>query len=188
MVHWQFHQKFFKILILLGNNEEVLNCKEQPPIYNENMTDSQKALCIAEWQANELSWSIVMPEADVKYWLEIFSKINSNEIFSEYLGYEAQIYGIVSHYKVSPYVVKKRLRQLGYDWADGTWLEIDGKRYPAFAFAQGTLRENETFVIDRANYERLIKENKEFAELINSGMYIYLGYAVCFGFGLSSPK
>lgn len=184
LVHWQFHPKFFMILMLLGNNEEALNCKVQPPIYKDNMTDSQKALCIAEWQANELSWRIVMPEVDVKYWLEILSKIASKEIFSKYLGHEAQIYGIASHYKVSPYVVKKRLRQLGYDWADGTWIEIDGKRYPEFQFPQGTLKEDETFIIDCSNYEKLLRENEEFAELINSGRYIYIDYAVC----LLDPK
>ncbi len=71
------------------------------------------------------------------------------------------------------------MRQLGYDFVDGTIIECDGKPVPPFIFPQNTLKDDETFVIDRENYERLLRENKEFAELINSGRYIYLGYVVC---------
>lgn len=180
LVHWIFHQKFFKILVLLGNDDESLNCKAQLPIFNNNLNDSQKALCIAEWQANELSWRIVMPEVGVKYYLERFSKIDSIKNYPKWLSYEAIVFGIASVYNVSPYVAKKRLRQLGYDYVDGTCLEIDGKTYPTFTFHQGTLKENETFVIDRSNYERLLRENDEFAELIEKRYFVYTGYVVCY--------
>lgn len=82
-------------------------------------------------------------------------------------------------YGVSPYVAKERLRQLGYDNVDGTIIEFDGDKKKPFTFPRGTLNENETFVINRVNYERPLRENKDFAELINSGRYVYLGYVVC---------
>lgn len=179
LVHWNFHQKFFKILILLGNTEDALNYKAQPPIYNECMNDSQKALFIAEWQAYELSWRIVMPEDDVKIKLEQIRDADFIKKYAEWFRPELIVDDIALMYKVSPYVVKIRLRQLGYDFADGTCLEIDGKRYLPFAFAPGSLKQNETFVIDRANYNRLLRENKIFAELITTKEFVYTGYVVC---------
>ncbi len=179
LVHWQFHQKFFKILMLLGNTEDALNYKAQPPIYNESMNDSQKALCIAEWQANELSWSIVMPKISIDQMIELNDKILADNKYPSSVIPDLKVAGIAYHFHVSPYVAKIRLRQLGYDFADGTCLEIDGKRYLPFAFAPGWLKQNETFVIDRANYERLLREDKDFADFINTSRYIYLGYVVC---------
>lgn len=76
--------------------------------------------------------------------------------------------------------MKNRLRQLGYDYADGTFVIVDGCTYPAFTFANGTLKENETFVIDRNNYEKLLIENEEFAELIDKKYFVYTGYVVCY--------
>lgn len=41
-------------------------------------------------------------------------------------------------------------------------------------------KENETFVIDRNNYEKLLIENEEFAELIDKKYFVYTGYVVCY--------
>lgn len=92
---------------------------------------------------------------------------------------QACVIKFAKKYGVSCYVAKERLHQLGYDFVDGTIIEFDGEQKKPFYFTPGTLKENETFVIDHANYERLLRENKEFAELINSGRYVYLGYVVC---------
>lgn len=184
LVHWQFHQKFFKILMLLGNTEDALNYNTLPPIYNECMNDSQKALCIAEWQAYELSWRIVMPEDDVKNKLEQIRDADSIKNCAEWLRSKLIVDDIALMYKVSSPVVKIRLRQLGYDFADGTCLEIDGKRYLPFAFAPGSLKQNETFVINRTNFEKLLREDKEFAGLIESHYYIYITLDVYTHLGL----
>ena len=73
---------------------------------------------------------------------------------------------------------------MGYDCVDGTIIEFDGNKKKPFTFPRGTLKENETFVIDRNNYEQLLCDNSDIADLINSGRYVYLGYVVC----LFDPK
>ncbi|MCR5111727.1 MAG: ImmA/IrrE family metallo-endopeptidase [Ruminococcus sp.] len=178
LVHWQFHQKFFKILMLLGNNQESLDCKAQPPAFNDNMKEYQKALCIAEWQANELSWRIAMPKISVEQVFEVNTDI-IDKMSPLSNKSELMVYGIASYFGVSPYVAKIRLRQLGHHLVDGTCLEIDGKRYPSFIFVPDSLKEAESFVIDRANYNRLLRENKIFAELITTKEFVYTGYVVC---------
>ncbi len=93
--------------------------------------------------------------------------------------YQNMIYKLSVDFNVPPEIMKLRLRQLGYDFADGTFLSIDGCIYKPFTFKPGSLNENETFVIGKADYERLLQENKDFANLINSGKYVYIGYVIC---------
>ena len=48
-----------------------------------------------------------------------------------------------------------------------------------FWFTEGILEQNQTFVIDKAGYDRLYEKDRDFAELIDFGKFIYLGYVVC---------
>ncbi|SEH85771.1 hypothetical protein SAMN02910265_03070 [Ruminococcus flavefaciens] len=183
LVHWHLHQRFFKLLVLLGTDADTMNCLEKPVAFADNMPDIQKALCIAEWQANALAMRLAIPSCTVdaanKKIANDLSTYNGNygDMRQTFVKKFAKMYG------VSLYVAKTRNRQLGYDGVDGTCLEYEenGKKIqPApFYFQLGTLKENETFVIYRKNYEKLMHEDKVFAELINSGRYVYLGYVVC---------
>ncbi len=95
--------------------------------------------------------------------------------------YRNMIYKLSLDFNVPPDIMKKRMRQLGYDYADGVCFNpIDDIIFPPFTFAKGSLNENETFVIDRDNYERLLRENEEFTKLINSKVFVYTGYVVCY--------
>lgn len=183
LVHWQLHQKFLKLLVILGTDSDTMNCKRKPTLYDESMSDIHKAFCIAEWQANALAMRLAIPQSTV----EIAINMVANDPATHYDNYgdrmQACVINFARRYGVSCYVAKERLRQLGYDFVDGTILEYEDnskKIQPApFYFEPGTLKENETFVIYRADYEKLLKENKEFADLINTEKYVYLGYVVC---------
>lgn len=183
LVHWQLHQKFLKLLVILGTDSDTMNCKQEPILYDESMPDIQKAFCIAEWQANALAMRLAIPRSTVDTAINMVSNDLATHYDNSGDRMQACVINFARLYGVSCYVAKERLRQLGYDFVDGTILEYENnsKRIqPApFYFQPGTLKENETFVIYRANYEKLISEDKEFAELINSRMYIYLGYVVC---------
>ena len=65
LVHLQFHSRFLKILQLLGEKDIELNSTTEPVALDENMTDIQKALCIAEWQANVLATRLAIPKCTV---------------------------------------------------------------------------------------------------------------------------
>ena len=183
LIHWQLHQKFFKLLVVLGTDSDTMNCKEFPVVFSDSMTDIEKALCIAEAQASALAMRLAIPSCTV----EAANKKIANELSTYNGNYgdmrQAFVKKFAEMYGVSLYVAKTRNRQLGYDGVDGTCLEYEenGKKVqPApFGFQLGTLKENETFVIYRKNYEKLMREDKAFAELINSGRYVYLGYVVC---------
>lgn len=183
LVHLLFHDRFFKLLQLLGEEKVDLHSSTETVTLTDNMTDIQKALCIAEWQADVLAMRLAIPDITV----DAAIQKTANDPSTKYANYGDRIQAYVNKfakvYGVSPYVSKERLRQLGYDFVDGTCLEYEenGKKIQAapFYFQPGTLDDDETFIISRDEYERLLREDVEFTELINSGRYIYLGYVVC---------
>lgn len=183
LVHWALHQSYFLLLQLLDDSFEAMNCTSESIAFKDTMSSREKAYWYAEWQANELSIRVAMPkhlviEAIAEYKSETHYCDNDKYFFTGRY-YEGLIERLGKWFNVPSVLVKKRLRQLGYDFADGTLLFVDDKYYEPFSFAPDSLNENETFVINRASYDKLMSENKDLAELINSGSYIYLGNVVC---------
>lgn len=178
LIHWHYHQPFMEIIGLLDNERDSIDCSMEPLLPDDKMPAAEQAYWYAEWQANELSIRVAMPKHLVE---EAIAEYENNNAALPHDGmyYQNMINRLSWDFNVPIEIMKKRLRQLGYDCADGTFVTVDNCSYQPFTFAQGTLKENETFVIDCANYERLMRKNNDFAELINSGMYIYLGYVVC---------
>lgn len=178
LVHWKNHQKYYRMLEILESEAETMSCDIEPIVFDDSMTPIQKSHFYAECQADALAFRVAMPKFLVE---EALQKIEENSEPYKYKTdyYEDIVKKISQLFGVSRDIGKQRLRQLGYDWADSIFLRVNNKYYDSFSFAPGTLKENETFIINRANYEKLLNENKEFAELINSRMYIYLGYVVC---------
>ncbi len=181
LVHTLFHGRFLKVLQLLGEEKVDMYSSTENVALDETMSDIQKALCIAEWQADVLAMRLAIPSCTLNDTLTIatFNVKNKSKIINRGDRNQACVKEFAEIYGVSCYVAKERMRQLGFDFVDGTIIEFDGKAMPPFIFPINTLKDNETFVINSDNYERLLRENKDFAELINNGRFIYLGYVVC---------
>jgi hypothetical protein len=131
---------------------------------------------------NEMSISKIMPEYLVQKVIYEFSKrfqedsnndIVTNEQYCHYL-----LLNLSDSFNVPPHLCRKRMRQLGYDIFDGIYR--DNKEQLSFIFPPGTLKEDESFVIDQFNYKTLLVKNRKFAILMESNIYIYLGNVVCF--------
>lgn len=186
LVHWVIHRDYMKLLQFLDDTYNVMKCTSAPITLDDNMSLKEKARWYAEWQANELAIRVAMPKHLVEGAIneyensisEIHHVVNSN-IPHDGNYYENMIYKLHWDFNVPKEIMKMRLRQLGYDYADGTFVIVDECTYPAFTFAHGTLKENETFVIDRGSYERLLRENTDFADLINEKICVYTGCVVC---------
>ena len=178
LIHWHFHQPFMEITGLLDNNRAPMNCSMEPLLPDDSMSAAEKAYWYAEWQANELSVRVAMPKHLVEEAIAEYEQCNRNG-HRDGNYYQNMIDKLALDFNVPAEIMKKRFRQLGYDYADGTFVEeYAGEKYN-FAFAHGSLQQNETFVIDRFNYKKLVNKNKQFAELIDLGRYVYLGYVVC---------
>ncbi|HRR76608.1 MAG TPA: hypothetical protein P5191_07320 [Ruminococcus sp.] len=182
LVHTLFHDRFLKLLQLLGEEKVDLHSSTENLALDENMTDIQKALCIAEWQADVLAMRLTIPGCTIDDALNAAACYvkNNYKIANRGDRNQACVKVVSEIYGVSCYVAKERMRQLGFDFVDGTIIERDGKHMPPFIFPQNTLKDDETFVIDSKNYERLLRENKDFAELLEKRYFVYTGYVVCY--------
>ncbi len=183
LVHWNLHKMYIYILQLLEEDFKLMSCSSEPIAFVDSMSLKEKAYWYAEWQANELAIRVAMPKHLVEKAIEEYNNDESvhNPTDIPFSGryFQNMIYKLSWDFNVPEEVMKNRLRQLGYDYADGTFVNIDDCVYPPFTFPHGTLKENETFVIDRDNYERLVREDKLFSELIENRYYLYTGYVIC---------
>lgn len=178
LVHWKKHQKYYRLLEILESESEMMSCDTEPIVFDDSITPIQKAHFYAECQADALAFRVAMPKSLVE---EALQKIEENSEPYKYKTdyYEDIVKKISQLFGVSRDISKQRLRQLGYDWADSIFLQVNNKYYDSFSFAPGTLKENETFVINRASYKKLLRDDKKFAELIQSKKFVYTGYVVC---------
>ena len=183
LVHWHLHKKYYKLLSLLDADVEMMSCEVEPSRYDESMTMAQKAHWYAEWQANALAIRIAMPVVLLR---RAFAEISATEDKNQAPGdiVENALRRIAVMFDVPIFAAKQRARQVGIEAADGAFVYVDGKWHEPFVFENGNLAPKQTYVIDRASYENLHSNNADFAELIDSGKYIYLGYVVC----INDPK
>ena len=177
LVHWSCHQLYFIFRMLLDEGFDSMNCTSESLILDEGMSLAEKAYFYAEWQANELAIRLAMPKEYVEKFLAEYAEKHDN-LSCDTSYYEQMLDKMRWAFNIPISVIKKRMRQLGYAFVDGIRPEVDGVQYPSFTLNK-TLRGNESYIINRRNYERLLRENTGFAELINSGGYVYLGYVVC---------
>lgn len=183
IVHWYLHQKYFKLLSLLDDQSDMMSCEIEPSRFEEGMTVAQKAHWFAEWQANALAIRIAMPLNRLR---KAFKEISETENKDQFPGDIVQnaISRIAEMFDVPIFAAKQRVRQLGVEAADGAFVYVDGQWYEPFVFENGNLAEHQTYVIDKASYEKIYNDNRDFAHLIDSGRFVYLGYVVC----INDPK
>lgn len=182
IIHWYYHQKFFKVLSLLDDEANMMPCDVEPQKYDDNMTGLQKARWFVEWQANALGMRIAMPQAlFVKAMHEAYEAASGIPRMGCYKAkvLEDTIHRVAMLFGVSDFAAKQRAIQLGLDIAAGTFIYIDGHYHAPFTFEEGTLQPKQSFVIDRAGLDEVCQKNKHVAELLESKKFIYIGYLVC---------
>lgn len=183
IIHWYIHKKYFMLLALLDDETDMMSCEVEPNHYDESMSLAQKAHWFAEWQANALSIRIAMPKAlMVRAFQEAYDAAGPYHFKGELV--ENILNRVARLFDVPRFAVKQRARQLDFDVSDGAFVNVDGKYHEPFYFTEGILDQHQTFVIDKAGYEQLYRENADFSTLIDSGKFVYLGYVTC----INDPK
>ena len=90
LVHTLFHDRFLKLLQLLGEEKVDMDSSEEPITLDKNMTDIQKAICIAEWQSNVLAMRLAIPQITVDDF--IFDIPFDSSTWYEHRGEQFQAY------------------------------------------------------------------------------------------------
>ncbi|MCR4638250.1 helix-turn-helix transcriptional regulator [Ruminococcus sp.] len=183
IIHWHLHKKYYQLLALLDDQSDMMSCEVEPSHYEESMTMAQKAHWYAEWQANALALRIAMPQhLMVRAMEEAYDASEPYHYKGELV--EDMLKRVAMLFDVPRFAAKQRARQLGWDVADGAFVYVDGKWHQPFYFPEGILEQYQTFVIDKNGFDKIYSSNADFAELIDSGKYLYIGYVVC----INDPK
>lgn len=69
--------------------------------------------------------------------------------------------------------------ELGFDFAEGTNVYVDGKYYPPYSFRKGSLKRNQTFTIDAKNAVIESYVNPALSAQVKNGSIIYANCMYC---------
>ena len=151
-VHWDMHYKFFELQKLLNPEISSIACAVV-----ENYEKPKDALSEEyswmEWQANALAPKILIPAKTGRAkFIEIYTTLSQSmpdTPNAELMEYTVKQFA--EFFDVSEVAAKIRAIELGFDQAAGVLNYVDGKKCPPFSFTKGTLKKDQTFVIDWTN-------------------------------------
>lgn len=172
-VHWDRHRRPFELQKLLSGNCSHISC-EIVETYDGISVDDP-SLKWMEWQANQLTPRILMPAEMTKKKLNEclhrlhaeFPRMRNAELLEKAIDELAMFFG------VSFLAAKLRAIDLGFDTAQGTGVYVDGRYLPPFSFPKGTLKVNQTYVLDELNALQAIAFSTELRELYREGKIVY---------------
>ena len=185
-VHWDKHHKFFELQQLLNPGISTITCAVVEKYDKLNDGSLASELDWMEWQANALAPRILMPASTTKQKLttilralhQAFPNTRDAEIM------QLAISQLADFFQVSTVAAKIRAVELGFDQAAGVFNYVDGTYHEPFSFKRGTLKKNQTFVVDRNNaiMEGII--NPEIAQMCRSGLIVHADGV----FAINNPK
>ncbi len=151
-VHWDMHYKFFELQKLLNPEISSIACAVVEK-YDKPKDALSEEYSWMEWQANALAPKILIPARTGRAkFIEIYTTLSQsmpdlpNAVLMEYT-----VKQFAEFFDVSEVAAKIRTIELGFDQAAGVLNYVDGKKCPPFSFAKGTLKKDQTFVIDWTN-------------------------------------
>lgn len=185
-VHWDKHHKFFELQQLLNPGISTITCAVVEKYDKLDDGSLASELDWMEWQANALAPRILMPASTTKQKLtailralhQAFPNTRDAEIM------QLAISQLADFFQVSTVAAKIRAVELGFDQAAGVFNYVDGTYHEPFSFKRGTLKKNQTFVVDRNNaiMEGII--NPEIAQMCRSSLIVHADGV----FAINNPK
>ena len=135
-----------------------------------------------EWQANAIAPKILIPAKTGRAKLNEGPLNTLTRAFSCSLPAKRPLWRafaiseFADFFKVSTMAAEIRAIELGFDQAAGVFNYVDGQYYPPFSFAKGSLKKDQTFIIDRNNaiIESLFNQ-RYLAEDFKAGRFIHAG-------------
>lgn len=182
-VHWDRHRKAFQLERLYNDKATQIKCEVVGGIRNTG------AACSTDWmerQANALAPKILMPMdmfkrksiERIKHYQKALNKTEIVDVL------EPVITDLSTFYNVSLCAAKIRLVEAGYEEAVGVYTYIDGHYVRPHYFKRGSITRKQTFTIGVRDVAIQRMVNREFAQLLEDGEYIFVENHMCF----NSPK
>ena len=178
-VHWEMHRRPFALQQILNRKASHISCEIVEKY--EGMAQDASAFEWMEWQANQLAPRILMPAEMTKRKLEeTLARLHAeypqvrNAVLLEKAVNELSLF-----FGVSNLAAKLRAIELGYDSAQGIQVYCEGRYLQPFSFPKGTLKLNQTFVLDEQNAMWAIFLTPELRDLFFMQKIVYANCMVC---------
>lgn len=184
-VHWDKHYKFFELQKLINPELTSISCAVVDE-HKKGTGSLSEELAWMEWQSNAIAPKILIPAKTGRAKLkEILNTIIYNfTVNSKALIMELAIKEFATFFKVSTMAAKIRAIELGFEQAAGVFNFVNGEYYPPFSFSRGSLKKNQTFIIESKNVIIASLFNPGLAEHFKTGHFIHVGGMVV----INNPK
>lgn len=172
LVHWHFHRNYFELMQCLDKEKTHVVCK------NDDKRCTDKDIYWMEWQARNLAPRILAPKKQAIIEIkELKEKILSENKTLPNSEKEKKLVELFANsFGLSTQSAKIRLRELGETRADGVYNFMGngyGYREPFF-FKSGFLEINQTFILNKESYMRLLKSDTDIGKAIVKGELVYV--------------
>lgn len=168
--HYAQHYLFYCLQEMASNDRRVVPTKTITIKEGEEYKD---AIYFMENQANRGGLALMMPAAHTR---EVIRKECGKVRDFAHYGEVYETAGRAMHRKlgVPEFRIRQRMIQLGNVRARGALNKANRREIAPFAFDPDSWRDSgHTFIIDYSKMNRLMEENPEFRELVDSGRYVY---------------
>lgn len=175
-VHWYLHRNFFELLKILQPKATHIECESDSK--TKGFLGFEDDLRWIEWQANTLAPKILVPRnmgiLKFEECLKAADFYNEESSFEKSARFNLALNSFADFFGVSKMAAKIRLIELGYPQAIGTNNYCDDEVVEPFFFKKGTLKEGQSYLIDRNNAAFETLTNKKLSSLVTSGTFVYV--------------
>ncbi len=145
-LHSYLHRPAFEFAKMINNDIHFIQCQV------EGVFSGEKNKSITEWmeiQANGLAPCVLMPAEMVRQYLKSIIPFYKSAHGGTVLSWiNDVVQAVADEFEVTIYAARKRLIDLGYNFAIGAFNWIDGAYVRPYSFKKGFLNSNETFTVN----------------------------------------
>ena len=177
-IHYEWHYLFYRLQDMHNNDMKQIRMVRKTILKERDIANPVEFM---EHQARYGSYGVMMPitfmheTISTRYKAILDSKRLDGTFDHDGRRYDSIARGIASDYSLSKARIRARMLQLGYTAAKGALNYVDGRYITPFAYSEiENARGNETYVIDRKSVMELYKTDKEFQQIMQTGLFAYV--------------
>ena len=177
-IHYEWHYMFYRLQDMASTDTRQIKTVRVTTTLGGSF---KSALSFIEHQASYGSYGLMMPETFMRTYInqrlaEAHDKRGDNGYFN-HIGWQLEgiARSLASAYDLKKAAVRARMLQLGYVAARGILNYVDGRYILPFAFSlHEDASVNETYVIGRKQIAQLYRTDKEFRQIMDTGLFAFV--------------
>lgn len=174
-LHFVEHRLFFQLQQM--HNDDIARIGQWKPLSLQK--NERSPVEWIEWQSHVGSQCLQVPCTLLRR--RMTEELDGIRNLQLHMGYKLQAIGkkLAKEFNVWNYQLRNRMIQVGYTAAKGALNFVADDYIEPFAFAAGTCRGNQTFVISPKEMLEEYVRNEAFRKIIDTGHYVYADGHIC---------